>query len=189
MNYSQTEQKLYGGAMSVVLPPQFVDVSCFREIPDNQEVFANSLTDQSIIVDILEYITEPDQQAIQSHFQEVADSNGASNNEITKIISVNEIPKDEISMPECEKVYYILGQQQVAKYNETAKNIINLHLGLFRLPMYTTDILVTFNDPINISPESSSHKPVPTSATRWTDSDFKHIIKSLQILDTGLFGQ
>jgi len=31
-----------------------------------------------------------------------------------------------------------------------AKNTVNIHLCLFRLPQYTTDILVTFNDPVCI---------------------------------------
>ena len=40
-------------------------VSDVREIPDNQEVFAHSHTDQSIIIEILEYVQEPDEQALK----------------------------------------------------------------------------------------------------------------------------
>ncbi|ESO99532.1 hypothetical protein LOTGIDRAFT_213480 [Lottia gigantea] len=183
----QSEQSLYGGAMTVILPPQAIDVSQIRDVPDNQEVFTHNVTDQSIIFDILEYIEEPDHQAIQSHFQEVAEYNKASDNDVTKIISIEEISKDELLLTECTKAYYVLGQQKVAKFNETAKNLMNLHLGLFRLPQFSTDILITSNDPVIISPESSSHNAIPTSADRWTVMDIKRVITSLKLLDTGLF--
>jgi hypothetical protein len=41
--------------------------SDMRQVPDNQEVFANTHTDQSIIFDILEYVTQPscDEDAIK----------------------------------------------------------------------------------------------------------------------------
>ena len=42
-----------------------VCISDVREIPDNQEVFAHSHTDQSIIIEILEYVQEPDEQAVK----------------------------------------------------------------------------------------------------------------------------
>lgn len=46
--------------------------------------------------------------------------------------------------------YYIMGEQKIAKFNEAEKNTVQYHIGLFRLPQYQADILVTFNDPINI---------------------------------------
>nr|KAG5700353.1 hypothetical protein BaRGS_029605 [Batillaria attramentaria] len=39
---------------------------------------------------------------------------------------------------------------RVSKFNESAKNDVNLHMVLYRLPQFTTDILVTFNDPVNV---------------------------------------
>jgi len=45
--------------------------------------------------------------------------------------------------------WYLMGRQQVSKYNEQAKNIINLHLCLLRLSGdLATDILISFNDPV-----------------------------------------
>ena len=46
--------------------------------------------------------------------------------------------------------YYILGEQKIAKFNEADRNTVQIHIGLFRLPQYETDILISFNDPINI---------------------------------------
>ena len=39
--------------------------STLRDIPDNQEVFVHSTTDQSIIVEILQYLDEGDEQAVR----------------------------------------------------------------------------------------------------------------------------
>jgi len=39
--------------MSVVIPQRFYDCSNLREIPDNQEVFSDAITDQSIIIELL----------------------------------------------------------------------------------------------------------------------------------------
>ena len=45
---------LYGGAMKIMLPPSYDDVSDFRPVPDNQEVFADRVSNDSIIIEILE---------------------------------------------------------------------------------------------------------------------------------------
>ena len=47
--------ELYGGAISCSIPDDFFNASILRQIPDNQEVFANSKSDQSIIFEIVEY--------------------------------------------------------------------------------------------------------------------------------------
>lgn len=39
--------------------------SDLRQIPDNQEVFAHPVTDQSIIIEILEYVDKNDEEAIR----------------------------------------------------------------------------------------------------------------------------
>jgi hypothetical protein len=49
-----------------------------------------------------------------------------------------------------DSAWYILGQQNVAKFNEDVKNTINIHMGLIRLSEFSSDLLITFNDPINI---------------------------------------
>ena len=36
-----------------------------REVPDNQEVFVNPESDQSFILEILEYVEEPHEQALR----------------------------------------------------------------------------------------------------------------------------
>ena len=48
------------------------------------------------------------------------------------------------------RAYYISGQQKIAKFNEAARNTVNIHMGVFRVPEFSTDIVVSFNDPVNI---------------------------------------
>jgi hypothetical protein len=51
-----TSRALYGGAMSARLPDRYVDVSDFRPVPDNQEMWTDASRDESVIVEILERV-------------------------------------------------------------------------------------------------------------------------------------
>lgn len=179
---------LLGGALSVLLPSNAKDISDLRQIPDNQEVFAHPVTDQSIIIEILEYVDKDDEEAIRTHFSDLASDNDVQSGDAI-IAQTEKIPDTDLKMTQCDNAYYILGQQNVSKFNEAAKNTVDMHIGLFRISKFTTDILVTFNNPSNINPESSSHKPVPVSADPWTLQDFRQILTSLAIVDEGIFGQ
>lgn len=85
------------------------------------------------------------------------------------------------------------GQQEVAKFNEKAANIINLHVACLRLPKFTTDIVISFNSPQWIAAASSSakavdrhlsavHEPAAVAAL------FQQAVSSFQLLDTSLLG-
>ncbi|CAI5461733.1 unnamed protein product [Closterium sp. Yama58-4] len=45
---------LFGGAIQADFPPRFEDISNFREVPNNQEVFADASRDESIVIELLE---------------------------------------------------------------------------------------------------------------------------------------
>ena len=47
-------RELFGGAITVDLPTRMVDVSDFRPVPDNQEVWTDADRDESIILELLE---------------------------------------------------------------------------------------------------------------------------------------
>lgn len=68
-----------------------------------------------------------------------------------------------------------------------AKNTVNIYLCLFRLPQFTTDILVTFNDPVCIDPLSSSAAGF-VAAVPWTLQDFQNVLQSFRLLNPGVFG-
>ncbi|XP_077326797.1 ran guanine nucleotide release factor [Lithobates pipiens] len=189
MEGSAIESPLFGGAFSALLPPSIQDVSDLREIPDNQEVFANQHTDQSIIVELLEYqggMTDP--EAARYHFEDVATSNDAQ--EKAEIISVEPLPLAQLSLSSCSSAWALTGHQLVSKFNEQAQNTVTIHMALFRMPQYSTDLLVTFNDPVAIDPASSSASSGISngSSALWTQEDFNRLLCSFRLHDPGIFG-
>ncbi|KAL6464144.1 hypothetical protein MHYP_G00285350 [Metynnis hypsauchen] len=177
---------LFGGALSAVVPPNATDISELREIPDNQEVFSHAHTDQSVIVELMEYQAHvEDSQAARYHFEDLAGSNKATAEGLWEVRGVEPIPSSQINLQQCSSAWLLSGAQLISKFNEEAKNTVNIHLCLFRLPQYTTDILITFNDPVNISPLSSS--AVVSAEESWTLQDFLTLLQSVRLLDPGVF--
>ncbi|CAN2390302.1 Ran guanine nucleotide release factor [Pristimantis euphronides] len=183
------QRPLYGGAFSAVLPAHIQDVSDLREIPDNQEVFVHPDTDQSIIVELLEYqggMSDPD--AARYHFEDLAGSNDARGR--AEVVSVEPLPLAQLSLSCCSGAWALTGHQLVSKFNEQAQNMVNIHMALFRIQQHATDLLVTFNDPVAIDPASSSSTPAGAagSAPAWTLDDFHRALCSFQLHDPGVFG-
>jgi hypothetical protein len=76
----------------------------------------------------------------------------------------------------------------VSKYKEEARNIINIYLGLIRLPHVGTDILITLNNPVVIQPTSAVSEAA--NAQRPADEAmqlFRTILHSFNIIDWSLF--
>ncbi|XP_060718364.1 ran guanine nucleotide release factor isoform X2 [Tachysurus vachellii] len=162
---------LFGGAMSAVLPLNTKDISELREIPDNQEVFAHTNTDQSIIIELLEYQSHvDDSEAARYHFEDVAGSNKVMEAGQMAVIEVQCVPQAQLSLSQCSSAWILTGAQLISKFNEE----------------YTTDILITFNDPVNISPFSSSSSEAAECV--WTVQDFHTLVQSFRLLDPGVFG-
>lgn len=180
---------LFGGALSAAIPCSATDVSELREIPDNQEVFAHPHTDQSLIVELVEYQGQvADQDAAKYHFEDIASSNKALESGAFEVTNVAPMAKSEVSLSDCSTAWVLTGTQCVSKFNEEARNTVTLHLGLFRLPQFSTDILVTFNDPQRISPDSSSAASLEAHKEPWTVLDFQRLLQTLSLHNPGLFG-
>lgn len=189
LHVANVDRPLFGGALSAAIPHCAKDVSELREIPDNQEVFVHGHTDQSIIIELLEYQSQVENEnAVRYHFEDVAGSNKALEPGGSEVRTVVALPNSELSMLECSSAWLLTGTQCVSKFNEESKNIVTIHLGLFRLPQYSTDVLVTFNDPLSISPESSSAMEMGTLTTEpWTLQDFQCLLKSVTLHNPGVF--
>lgn len=180
---------LFGGALSTVLPHSFTDISKLREIPDNQEVFAHTNTDQSLIVELVEYQGQvADQDAARFHFEDIAGSNKALEPGAFQVTSMVPLSRSDLSLSECVSAWMLTGTQCVSKFNEEARNTVTLHLALFRMPQFSTDILITFNDPLGISADSSSAASAETHREPWTVPDFERVLQTLTLHDPGLFG-
>uniref|UniRef100_A0A8D3B461 Ran guanine nucleotide release factor n=1 Tax=Scophthalmus maximus TaxID=52904 RepID=A0A8D3B461_SCOMX len=180
---------LFGGALSAVIPHSATDISELREIPDNQEVFAHAHTDQSLIVELVEHQGQvADQDSARYHFEDIAGSNKAQEPGVFGVTSVVPLPKSDLSLSECSSAWMLTGTQCVSKFNEEARNTVTLHLGVFRLPQFSTEVLITFNDPQSISPDSSSAADVAGHKSPWTVQEFQRLLQTLTLHNPGLFG-
>ncbi|CAG8766200.1 6433_t:CDS:2, partial [Ambispora leptoticha] len=159
--------------------------------PNNQEVFVDANTDQSIIVEILELATEASPEEVASfHFSSVALDNDAEDSSIvqqTGILTPAEVP----NLPSNTLMYFANGQQMVAKFNErdsSARNLVNIFLAVFRLPQYQTDLVITYNIPVLIGAMSSSRPIAQEGNVHVGYEEFKRILASFQIVDWNVFG-
>ncbi len=50
----------------------------------------------------------------------------------------------------CDSAYLLDGIQLISKYNEEAKNTVQVHIAILRFKEYLSDILIIFNDPLAI---------------------------------------
>jgi len=131
--------------------------------------------------------SEDDTQAIRTYFEDLAETN-AANMDINSF-KYDIVPKSQLSAQQCDGCILMQGSQTIAKFKDTAANTVQINMALLRLSKYQTDILLTFNNPLHISERSSSHAAEPSnSQTAWTQEDFNTIVRTLRIIDEGLFG-
>ncbi|ORX58398.1 Mog1p/PsbP-like protein [Piromyces finnis] len=183
------QRELFGGAITAVIPEAFRDASIIREVPDNQEVYVDINTDQSIIVELLEQAEEAsNDECGLYHFKQLAEDNNAENFEIIKnedIIS-QDIPN--IKIESIKKL--VLGKQIISKFNEKdpdAQNIVNIYLAVIRVPSIETDMLISYNCPVYIGSKSSSRTQSKEGQETISDELFKQLIKSFNVVDWELF--
>ncbi|KAK9764838.1 hypothetical protein K7432_007345 [Basidiobolus ranarum] len=189
MTVSLANKELFGGAITTYIPSSFIDISQLREVPDNQEVYVDTDTDQSIIVELLELVEEAsDEECAKYHFKQIAEHNDASSeNEVVKLVTLSEAEVPNLPS-DCMK-YLLVGRQSVTKYNESdpnSRNVVNIYLAVFRIPRITTDIIVSYNHPVVIGTTSSSRDTQAGSIDE-VETNFKKILASFNINDWSLF--
>jgi len=186
---TRIKRPLFGGAIQAFLPDGSIDASAIRLVPNNQEVFLHNDSDQSIIIEILERVDEvTEENAIKYHFDALAEANDAQQSQDHVVDRIESIPIDSLNVQRISSAWYLFGRQQVSKYHEQAKNIVHIHLCLLRLNGdLSTDILISFNDPVFVSAQSSSHDQQNQSTTRWSLNDFEQFFRSFDIVDFNLF--
>lgn len=114
-----------------MLSSLFLAYSSFRQVPDNQEVFANAQTDQCVIVELLQYERDVhDEASARFFFNEIASSNGCSPADASvlheELLSAQDGPA--IAAEHTNSV--VVGDQRVAKFKEgeSAKNVVRVYL-------------------------------------------------------------
>ncbi|KAI9363985.1 hypothetical protein DFJ73DRAFT_810511 [Zopfochytrium polystomum] len=155
---SRDRAQLFGGAIESWIPKSFVDSSTFREVPDNQEVWVDMETDQSMIIELLQLEEVTDVPA-SFHFWELADVNSAR--DYSRILRVEHLsPGTDVPHmgPGCG-ITLVIGQQLISKYRETdptSRNLVNIYLAVIRLPQVSTDLVISYNHPVALGQLSSS---------------------------------
>ncbi|KAH9967891.1 Mog1p/PsbP-like protein [Russula dissimulans] len=176
---------LFGGAITVSLPEDFFDASLLRQVPDTQEVYLSSDSDDSIIVEILERVSQSDSAgAARFHFEAIAHDNDAFSSSVD---DVNEIPNDHVDqINEIPSIAVLSGRQDVTKFNKTSVDDVRIFLALYRLKergVRGVDLVLSLNFPMKASDDI-----IRTEEQYHAAKDtFLSIARTLHIIDFGLF--
>eukprot|EP00397_Hematodinium_sp_SG-2012_P043602 GEMP01048499.1.p1 GENE.GEMP01048499.1~~GEMP01048499.1.p1 ORF type:complete len:173 (+),score=39.14 GEMP01048499.1:24-542(+) len=169
---------LFGGAIRLDIPAEFDDVSVIREVPDHQEVYVHRTTNQSLIVEILDYEQVSDDAACNHFFQDLVEANAASTAQIVRKVGPLKLEGVTDVVMICE------GTQSAAKFGEAHENVVRTYLAAIRIPQKKTDILVTLNCPEQVH-SASSDSAAPPSANEF--DTFVNTVLTLRIVDWNLF--
>merc|ERR1712039_808304 len=184
-------RKLYGGAFEIGLPQRFVDLSSFRLVPDHQEVWSDAHSDQSIIIELVEPPRVKDQtdvEAIQYHFNDIAETN---NSVQTKIVSVGTFKQDSFALAKQFRCLWTFGTQKASKGRDSAEkaNTIAFYLVLIRMKQFDTDLLISFNAPIEIHKDSQAKSAKDAVETPQVSLKlFQQIVSTFSIKNFSIFG-
>jgi hypothetical protein len=145
--------------------------SDLRPVPDNQEVFCHPVTDQSLIIELLELQAHVQgEAAARYHFEDVGRVQGAR---AVHVLSVQPLCLENLSLRGCcQDAWSLSGKQQVAKENQQVAKDVTLHQALLRLPRCHSR---------SLGPENLSCPP-------WSLSNFEQLVTSLTLHDPNLFG-
>jgi len=172
------QRDLFGGAIVFKIPPEFRDVSELRQVPDSQEVFLHPDTSISIVVEVLERVTQDeDEEAAKFHFDSLAHDNSAISSSVESIAKNWNDTEGETPSPTVLK-----GAQLVCKFNSKESHKICILLAVFRVESKKIDLVLSMNIPPDIAEGGAGHIEYQRA-----QSDFEIAVKSLQIIDFGLF--
>ncbi|KAN0077346.1 hypothetical protein V8E55_011201 [Tylopilus felleus] len=174
-----TERELFGGAIVAQFPINLIDASDLRQIPDNQEVFLYPDSNDSIIIEILQRVSQPnDVEAVKFHFEALAHDNAATSSAIQNISVVYNGRGDRTPSP-----IMLRGSQSVPKFNAIAPDYVDIFMALFRVhsEQKSADLVVTANIP-RMSEGSAGEERANAIA-----SQFSTLVSSLRIIDYDLF--
>lgn len=189
--------ELFGGAMRMQVPAGYTDVSRIRQLPDNQEVYTQFSSDQSIILELVEPPREAlaDQHGAAAwHWHAVAEDASAPSAALrwAGTAPISYVPK----LASRGTLSLAAGIQSVAKFRDGVDKAseVRLHLACIALPAQSTHVLLSFAAPQRLHPQGSSARAgaestvVPQDAELPAALPFYHALNSLEVLDWNLFG-
>ena len=190
-------RELFGGAITVDLPTRLVDVSDFRPVPDNQEVWTDADRDESIIVELLERVDvgpSDAEGAAAWFFRDLAAVNDASVESGLSRISRTTVMTGDEHLPSLNGPFahasMCVGTQTVAKGRDgdDARNDVEVVVVNVRLPQVRTDVLVTLNRTTRVAPGSSADAPRAGEEIESAAATATRVAATLRIRDWNLFG-
>jgi len=114
------------------------------------------------------------------HFDSLGHDNDAQSSEIKSISHPLNAHNEDDKTP----IPIILeGLQQVPKFNQQAPDTVQILMAVYRIEQKNTDLVVTFNIPKLVQQGSQIEEKTQLAAAE----HFKIFVKSLQIVDLGLF--
>lgn len=178
---------LYGGAIEAHFPSRFVDVSNFRPVPDNQEVFQDADKDQNIIFEVVQQSEVQDAEASEFFWKDLAKSNDAVEYRLTGkgVLDATDIP----GVPEeCSKLL-AHGVQVIAKSRDSQKmaNRVQVSIVVVRLPSVESELLVTLNTPLEGGSSNSQTSAATMENARQAPQLFRRIASTIKINNWDLF--
>lgn len=174
----------------------------------HNQVFADANLDQSLIVEILVRRRDPNDQALHTIKQEAASALdeevaalvfsdiATANDALSSHLDDGQERLTDADVPGLAPGTIVLlssGQQQVSKGRQgpQAANTVQLLLAVVRLPTHATDLVLTLNTPMDISPLSAAaeHAGTGTRGAHLTATSlFRAMLHTLTIRDVALFG-
>ncbi|PVU97843.1 hypothetical protein BB561_000286 [Smittium simulii] len=88
---SLSTRSLFGGALSISIAPELLDVSDFRQVPDTQEVFVCSENDDSLIIELVEMLEGEDLSCAKQHYNLISEENEAQDVVIESVKELNKL--------------------------------------------------------------------------------------------------
>ncbi|KAI3630205.1 hypothetical protein MIR68_011640 [Amoeboaphelidium protococcarum] len=214
---NQNDRQLFGGAMKCSVPSSYQDVSEFRQVPDNQEVFADTKSAASIIIELIDTSSVPEEFTFASqrsdsttvnandpaliHFQVLAEDNQCVPDNAT-VLHQSQLESNCLIATEGDTfVRVVVGMQRIQKFNQTRLDQVLIMLCVFRLQQHNTDIVLSMNLPLvddsqaNQACQLNWDQAISGSGmTRDEDEvssavqTFVRLIKSFQLVDSSIFG-
>lgn len=184
--------------MRMAVPSSFMDVSLVRQVPDNQEVFVDQASDQSLIVEIVEPHESAKSDARGAavwHWNVLADDSSASSRTLLWGGRCSDASEraGKICNTGGNALSLAAGLQSVSKFRDAVElaSEVRVHLACIHLPRADTHILLTLSAAQRHHAAARIDAPpaaAPEDAERGPAMPFYRALASLEVLEWSLFG-
>ena len=161
--------QLFGGAMSSVVGLRYADVSTFRQVPDAQEVFVDTVGEGSLTLELLERQEGTDEAAMRALWDDAVgedDDSGVTAKDLggNQLEQLQSVQRSSVApgFAAASAAVSASGWMWAGKFNEddeTSRRLVFVEMLLLRLKAFDTDMLLSYNLP---------EPPPPSTATTTT---------------------